>query len=57
MASIFVSSPFVANGGYMFRLADRPVARWERLRDPNGKPIPLEIFVDNTGNVFERWIL
>lgn len=54
-ATLFVSSPYFSGGGDTFNLADLPHATWVQLKDRDGRPIPLEVFVDHTG-VSGRWL-
>ena len=51
---LFVASSFFP-GGDKFRLVDLPMEEWVQLSDRDGRPIPLEVYVDHTG-VLGRWL-
>jgi hypothetical protein len=51
---LFVASQFFP-GGDKFQLIDLPMEEWVQLSDRDGRPIPLEIYVDHTG-VQGRWL-
>jgi hypothetical protein len=51
---IFVGLPHISDGDF-FRIVDLPENQWTQLIDRNGRPIPLEVYIDYRG-IWGRWL-